>query len=222
LLVSIVLAISAYAGDSIRGEDREQIIVYRNPSASICVVDEGKRRYLRFGGVKGSDQSVMDLDDPNRLTMPYLRPAALALEVAGQYRNALVIGLGGGRFTRYLLWRFPSLSIDAVEIDPEVVTVAKRFFGISQSKYLNIHLVDGAAYMENLSASTKGRYNLIFMDAYDGSRIPKPLATEKFLSNTRAQLRDKGLVIANVGKEDLKMYRQRFRRVFPECVQLRT
>jgi spermidine synthase len=215
-----VLAASAFAKDNMQADDQEQAIC-RYSSPSIYVVDEGKLRYLRFGSLEGSDQSILDLENPNRLTMPYLRPAALAAEVVGHFRNALIIGLGGGGFTRYLRRRFPALIIDAVEIDPEVVMVAKRFFGISEDKYLNIHLVDGAAYMEELSISPVGRYDLIFLDAYDGDRIPEPLTTERFLTNVRKQLREQALVIANVGKEDLNTYRLRFGRIFPECFQLR-
>lgn len=223
LVAAFVLQFQVSTGGelrSIEAQGQEQPI-YRYKSSSVYVVDEGKHRYLRFGNPKGTDQSILDLENPDRLAMPYLRPAALAAEFAGQVRNVLIIGFGGGGFSRYLRRRFPEAVIDAVEIDAEVIKVARLFFGISQDPYLRIYLADGATYLEELLTLPEGRYDLIFLDAYDGDHIPTPLTTDRFLTNVRAQLRDHGLVIANVGKDDLALYRPRFENIYEACAQLR-
>jgi len=195
---------------------------YRYISSTIYVVDEGRLRYLRFGTPHGVDQSVLDLDDPDRLAMPYLRPAALAAEFLEAPASILIVGLGGGGFTRYLRHRFPEAIIDAVEIDAEVIQVGRRFFAITPGPHLHIHQADGAEYLQRLSAVPGGRYDLVFLDAYDGDRVPKPLTTDRFLASVYRQLRDQAVVISNVGKDDLKTYQPGFERMFPACARMRT
>jgi predicted O-methyltransferase YrrM len=226
LSLGAVFALQARAATEVTPDPRDapgrQETVYRYISSPIYVVDEGTLRYLRFGTPQGVDQSILDLDDPNRLAMPYLRPAALAAEIPEATASVLIVGMGGGGFTRYLRHRFPEATIDAVEIDAEVIEVSRRFFQITAGPRLHIHQADGAEYLQRLSVVPGGRYDLIFLDAYDGDRIPEPLTTDRFLASVHRQLRDQGLVISNVGKDDLKTYQARFERMFPACARMRT
>lgn len=64
--------------------------------------------------------------------------------------NLLAIGIGGGALCSYLNVTFPKLSIDAVEIDPEIVQVAQRFFGLTPGPNLRVHCADGLDYVKDL------------------------------------------------------------------------
>lgn len=69
--------------------------------------------------------------------------------------NVLVIGLGGGTLCSYLHAKFPELNIEAVEIDPTVVEIAKRYFGLITGPNLKVNCADGLAYIRDLAYSGK-------------------------------------------------------------------
>lgn len=91
----------------------------------------------------------------------------------GAARRALVVGLGGGTIVGLLRAARPRLRIDAVEIDPLVVRVARRYFGLevlpaADRERLAIHTQDGAAYLGglHLPAVGGGLWDIAFVDAY--------------------------------------------------------
>src|SRR5437764_11564951 len=43
----------------------------------VLVIDEGRRRVMRFGSPSGSEQSAIDLDDPRAVPLEYVRYALL-------------------------------------------------------------------------------------------------------------------------------------------------
>jgi spermidine synthase len=203
-------------------------VVHRVEGAfgEIAVVDEGRLRHLRFGGPNGVAQTTIDRDDPDRVPMAYLQAAALGPFLAESPRSALIVGLGGGGFSRFLARRFPGLRIDAVEIDPVVVEVGREFFEVREGPGLTIHLDDGAAYLETLrAAGARDRYDVILLDAYTGAQVPAHLATVEFFERVHEQLAPGGVVVANVGLETLEEEERllrRFSRVFRAgCLEVR-
>ena len=73
--------------------------------------------------------------------------------------NVLAIGLGGGALCSYLHVKFQELQIEAVEIDPTVIEIAKRYFGLTTGPNLKVHCADGIAYIRNLASS--GKFHII-------------------------------------------------------------
>ena len=77
---------------------------------------------------------VFDLDF---VASEYYYGIILAVEVLLKNRSeksekllpkVLIVGLGGGCVTSYLAHKYPQLQLDSVEIDEEIVTVAKKYF----------------------------------------------------------------------------------------------
>ena len=77
---------------------------------------------------------VFDLDFD---ASEYYYGIILAVEVLLKNRNekseklepkVLIVGLGGGCVTSYLAHKYPQLVLGSVEIDEEIVTVAKKYF----------------------------------------------------------------------------------------------
>ena len=113
--------------------------------------------------------------------------------------NALVIGLGGGavarEFTEYG-WR-----VDAVEIDPLVVRVAKQYFDL-RPREATIFQTDGRRYLRQHPTT----YDVIVLDAYGGSSIPFHMVTREFFGLVAAHLAPDGILAVNVesrGWEDV-------------------
>ncbi|KAL0053521.1 hypothetical protein WJX82_006974 [Trebouxia sp. C0006] len=88
--------------------------------------------------------------------------------------RALCIGLGGGSLPNFLSHHFPGLVVDAVELDPTVVTAATQCMGLPYSRSnLRLHTADAADYVLNLASQVhKGLadpLDIVFIDAFDGN-----------------------------------------------------
>lgn len=150
-------------------------------------------RSLRFEP-GGAYQSLVHVGDPLDLIMPYTRAVMISLALVESPRRVLVVGLGGGSMPMFLRALFPDAIIDAVELDPAVVEVAREFFAFREDARLRVHVADGREFVER----AVGRYDLVFLDAYGPSEIPRHLATVEFLRAVRSRLAEGGVAVGNV------------------------
>ena len=125
---------------------------------------------MRFGSRNEVDQSLVDLARPERPVPSYLRAAAWAASLGTTPKRAMLVGLGGGGFVRFLRKRYPRIEIDIVEIDPAVISAARDHFGIRESRRTRIHNTDAILQM----ATDPNRYDFILLDAYDGPTLANP------------------------------------------------
>jgi spermidine synthase len=175
----------------------------RGRFGDVFVVDERGRRHLRFGSASGSDQSVVDLRAPELLMSVYHHAIVVGAVLAEPIERILLIGLGGGGFARFALRFFPEARIEAIEIDPLVARLARRYFGVRSDPRLSIE-VDDAVRVLSRTAAGEDRYELIVLDAYCGAEIPAPLARREFLEQVRRSLSRRGIAVANVGLPDTR------------------
>ena len=77
-------------------------------------------------------ESRMQLSDPGALTVDYTRLMTVGLAYVPKVERILEIGLGGGRTVSYLNASLPDAAILAVEIDKDVVELAKKYFGFKE------------------------------------------------------------------------------------------
>jgi SAM-dependent methyltransferase len=108
--------------------------------------------------------------------------------------SMLVIGNAGGTVARAFGELYPDVSIDGVEIDPEVSEAARRYMGLEDNPRLDVISADGRPYLE----LTDSRYDIIVVDAYHQPYIPFQLATEEFFEAVREHLNPGGVVALNV------------------------
>jgi predicted membrane-bound spermidine synthase len=105
--------------------------------------------------------------------------------------NVLCLGLGGGivpmEFAR------EGVNVDAVEINPAVVPMAQRWFGLEPSK-LHITIDDGREF---LNRCTK-QYDVVLLDVFLGDSSPSHLVTREAFTAIRKILRPGGTVVMNV------------------------
>ncbi len=169
-------------------------IVFQTDSLyhNIRVQNRGGERFLRFDD---SWQSGMYLDDPVRTRFDYADYMLLPFAINPQTPRALLVGLGGGSMVKKLLAVRPELTLDVAELDPAVIEVAIKYFGVPASHpRLNMRAVDGRQF---LNASPE-RYDVIMLDAFYASSIPFHLATQEFMQLMDRRLAKDGMVVANV------------------------
>ncbi len=174
----------------------DEKILYEKPGAfgTIVVTEEDSgMRVLRFGR-SGARQSSVKPGDPEHLELPYARTVFVGLALCAQPRRILVVGLGGGTLPMFLREHYPEAVIDAVDIDPDVVYVAKEFFGFREDGLTRAHVADGRKFIEQ----TVQPYDVIFLDAFGINSVPAHLATQEFLRAVRRALRPDGVVVGNL------------------------
>ena len=192
LLLALLLASSAGA------EQRRLLYEGHSPYTPVYVSEDAKGlRYLQFER-NGALQSVVRPGAPRQLELAYARGAMTALAFVPAPKRVLVVGLGGGSMPMFLRSLYPAAHIDVVDIDPEVVKVARRFFGLKEDPRLRVHVADGRRFIEASARSHEGGYELVFLDAYGPDSIPFHLATQEFLAGVRRSLAPGGLVVSNV------------------------
>ena len=181
----------------------------------IAVVDDDTTRYLRFDS---SFQSGMYLNDPFRTRFGYSDYLQLSFAYRPEGKRVLYIGLGGGSAPKRTWRDFPDVHIDAVELDPEVVDVAYKYFELPRDPRLEVEVEDGRRYV----VANDGPWDTIVVDAFYSDSIPFHLATREFLELVRSRLAPGGTVVANiigaVRGPDSRLFRsmlRTYRSVFP-------
>ena len=148
---------------------------------------------LRFGQ-HGPRQSVVKKGDLDYLGLPYAKSAMIGLAFTQQLDRILVLGVGAGNIPMFLRKHYSDAQIDVIDIDPQIITLAKRYFNLLEDDLLRAHAQDGRAFIENVQKP----YDLIFLDAYTAAGIPKHLATQEFLLALKKALKPSGAIIANM------------------------
>src|SRR5713101_10213496 len=143
----------------------------------------------------GSRQSVVKPGDPDHLELHYTQVALVGLALCEGPRRILVVGLGGGTLPTFLRKHYPNAAIDVAEIDPDVVDVAKKFFGFREDERMRAHVGDGRQFMENVR---QPHYDVIFLDAYGADNVPAHLTTQEFLQAVRQAVMPSGVVVGNI------------------------
>ncbi|XVF29077.1 hypothetical protein REPUB_Repub15cG0088900 [Reevesia pubescens] len=75
---------------------------------------------------------------------------------AGNRVKAVVIGLGAGLLPMFLHGCMQFMQIEAVELDPTMLNLARDYFGFTEDKLLKVHVADGIQFVRdyrNISAA---------------------------------------------------------------------
>lgn len=106
-----------------------------------------------------------------------------------------VVGLAAGTIPKQFTRVFGPMAIDGIELDPEVVAVARDYFALNEEN-INVIVGDGRYQLNRLT----GPYDLVTIDAYKVPYIPWHLTTSEFFQEVRARLTENGVVAVNVGR----------------------
>jgi spermidine synthase len=170
-----------------------------SPYGYIQVVQDGTRTEL----ILNEGEAIHSIYDANSL---YTGGPWDYMVVANSFRPAqesevrpddvAILGLAGGTAARqYTAAYGDRVQITGVEIDPDIVDVAHRYFHLDEP---NVHpVVADARYWVDTQAT---KYDVIVMDAYRQPYIPFHLTTREFFSEVRAHLRPGGVAVVNAGR----------------------
>ena len=160
------------------------------PYQTLTVGETDTLRYLVSDGVLQA--SIRLSDGRPSLGYYHLAPAALLLQPSP--RRTLMLGLGGGNFSRLLRDAGALEPTDFVEIDPAVVEVAERFMGFRARPEDRILVEDARRFLDR----SEQRWDLIFADTYIGRSVPFHLATSEFFALVKNRLTPGGVLAVNL------------------------
>ena len=195
-LVKLCACLAALA-PAVAGRAQDRVIQFETTSAyhHIQVYDEAKVRTLSFNG---SWETRMSLTNPLTGHFEYTEHFQMPWIWNHNIKHVLMEGLGGGSTQRAYQHYYPNVVVDTVEIDPKVVEVAKKYFGVTETTNSRIHTEDGRVYLKR----DTNTYDVILMDAYAttryGSSLPPSLTTKEFFTLASSHLTTNGVLAYNV------------------------
>ncbi|SSY71250.1 polyamine aminopropyltransferase [Alysiella crassa] len=185
---------------------------FRNTLPEVNISEVGNIRSLHLG--TPTIQSSMNIAHPPELVLSYSRAMmAWLLFVDDLPKHITQIGLGGGSFARWLHEYLPETRQVAIEINPQVIQVARTSFCLDfEGNNFEIIEADGAEYVQIL----RGNTDVILVDGFDGVQIIDELVGEPFFHDCRIALREKGIFATNwwSGDKRYPLFMQRLRTIF--------
>ncbi len=187
----------------------------------VYVLEADGLHILRFDDPAGDDQSMVRIGDPRAVPLDYLRLALVGLAWADRQQRLAMIGLGGGGLTTAAFHSLDGLEIDAVEISPVVVRLARRYFGLPRHPRYRIHVERGMRFLER----SERRFDAVILDAYtEDLEAPAVMRDGDVFVQVKRRLRAGGVLIVNLAVDPGPEARVRLRlaRVFGRLACLDT
>lgn len=172
----------------------------------IEIVDTKGVRALHFGS--HSRQSTMLLDDPNLLHSLYARAMMGLLLFNDKPEDVLMIGLGGGTLTKYLLHQFSDCKIKVVEYRNSVLKIARSHFELPIDPRLKIKIGCGGEYISTQSKINEEMHDIIMIDAFDHDSMSTEVSSESFFDGCRALMKNDGLLAINLWGTNKDLFQQ--------------
>ncbi len=161
--------------------------------------------------------SRIDLTNPLNLIGPYSQAVFLsAFWQDKEPENIYIAGFGGGRLAMVYAHYFPHAKLYGSDYDPNVISVASKYFGIGEQVLANVNAADSR---EDLLKSNI-LHDIIFLDVFaGGGEHVNHLATTEFFELCKSRLSKHGVLVANLVIIDARMHQKiaAMRKVFNHC-----
>jgi spermidine synthase len=173
------------------------IATARSDYNHVIVTEQGSLRQMYFEVADGRWllQATYDLERPHSLDHEVFQTMVAGLLVSPEVQRVCMIGVGGAQLSNFLFARVPGIEIDAVDICPAVVKLARTYFGVPDDPRYRLHVGDGRVFVEQ---APPGSYDLLIHDAYRGHSIPRHLRSVEFFGACAERLTPSGVLVANM------------------------
>lgn len=126
----------------------------------------------------------------------------IGFERIKKFESILVLGVAGGSVIRTLTDEIKFKGkITGVEIDPNVVDIANKYFKLDTIPNLEIVIDDAFEFV----LKTKAQYDLIIIDIFQDTTMPNFLFEDFFINRINALLNTNGFILFNtmvINKKD--------------------
>ncbi len=194
ILIAIFVAlVIPWAPVSISSVPHYGTLIYEKETlfSHLDVSEFGDNRSLYLDGIK---HSSMNLHDPLDLVIDYTEYFHLAKMFNPKSVDILFVGGGGFSGPKNFLALYPDTKIDVIEIDADVIDVAKKYFDLKEDPRLQIFNDDARKHLSTFDK----KYDVIVLDAYASTYVPYHLMTHEFFQTLEKRLESDGVVISNI------------------------
>lgn len=146
--------------------------------------------------------------------------------------NVLILGLGCGDAAKIVVKRWPEAKIVGVEIDPIVVGIGKKYFGVGEIANLEVMVGDAVTKVKRQKLNVKSecqmlKFDLILVDLYLGKEFPKEAESDEFLYGLKEILSSDGIAIFNrfywnKYKKQATDFKDKLEKIFPKVMVKKT
>ena len=175
---------------------------------TVSVLRRGETVTLWSGSNKQTE-IIVNGDRDFTPNLEYSRNSFLALGFHPEPRSILVLGLGGGAIPTLLHRILAEVVIDVVDIDPEMVAIAREYFHFSQSERLRVFIDDAFYFLRD----TQTQYDIVIMDAYIGNQLPETVDTMAFIAEARRVMTPRGVFVANLMSAHQTLFKAMLERI---------
>ncbi|CAJ0602264.1 unnamed protein product [Cylicocyclus nassatus] len=134
---------------------------------------------------------------------PFANPSNAPLKLA-------VLGLGGGLLASFLMHHLTKAVIDGIELDPDVVEIATKWFALPRNNSrMKVKVIDAIDYLEEAAKrDDQGKLDMLFVDVagpvHDSglSCPPAVFLTDPVLCNMKKSLAPNGIIALNLVTRD--------------------
>lgn len=161
----------------------------------IKIIEEYPIRKMLFGDGFGfcAEQSAINVEKPSEHVFDYSFLAMHSLLITPFPSKILVVGLGGGIIPTEMEKYASGATVDVIEIDPEVVRLAKEYFAFKESDRLKVYIGDAFDVVEEL----KGKYDMVIIDAFLSTYIPFHIMSAEFFQKIFHIMSEDGVASVN-------------------------
>ena len=127
--------------------------------------------------------------------LPYINYFLIPYLMNPKIKNILLIGMGSGKIINDFEFLFEKLNaIDVVDLEENIVDIAKNYFDFEQSEKFNFILQDGITYLRN----NKRKYDLIVVDVANNDGIDLRFLSEDYFNAVKKSLKRDGIFVSNM------------------------
>ena len=161
----------------------------------ITLSEQDGIRYLHFGSEWV--QGAMKIRQPDRIVLDYVRQMMGWMLFLQAPRELLQLGLGAGALTRFCVKHLPATDVTVVELSPNVIRAAERWFALpTDSPRLTLVQADAQAFL--MRPGMRGRFGVMQVDLYDLHARGPVLDSVRFYRSCRRALAETGLCVVNL------------------------
>lgn len=165
-----------------------------SPHQEIFVGERKGVRFMRFGNQRAGWQGACVVNQPERLYFPYQQAFSLHVAFRPLVKTFLAVGVGSGTAVSHVHRRHPNAQIMAIELDREVLNVARRFFSVPADHRVYYVEADARSYVPRIHS----HFDLIFIDAFYKEQTPKTFLSPVFLRAAAERMLPGGVFCMNV------------------------
>lgn len=162
----------------------------------IAVVDTAAIGALPFGRVLFLDRTLssgVTLPEQD-LLFPYTTYYRLYRIATPTPSRVLVLGAGSGTVARALHHEVPKATIDVVDIEPKLLSIARTYFSLPEVPEIVFHVADGRQFLRTGTDT----YDFMFGDMYATLyAVPWHVSTREYYELLKAHLTPRGVYVGN-------------------------